>query len=163
MKSFPLKSFRCSFLYRTALPAVILSAMAAVSQFAWSQYARKSNISKGPRAVGLIQLQSNGKARLIPVAIMVDGKFYDAGSYKADPVPMALDFETVYEGFRTGVSQGLMTVTQPGHLKSTWIAEGTWLPAGSKPASTRKKAETPNIEEKDEPPKLHRGAPQSAP
>ncbi len=152
MKSFP----RRPFLYRTALSAVILLGALGITQFAWSQYARKSKVSKGPRAVGLIQLQSNGKARLIPVAIMIDGKFYDAGSYKADPVPMALDFETVYEGFRTGVSQGLMTITQPGHLKNTWIAEGTWLPAGAKPASSRKKAEVPNIEEKDEPPKLHR-------
>lgn len=134
-----------------------------MTQLCWSQYARKSKVSKGPRAIALIQLQSNGKARLIPVAIMIEGKFYDAGSYKADPVPMALDFETVYEGFRTGVSQGLMTITQPGHLKSTWIAEGTWLPAGAKPASSRKKAEVPNIEEKDEPPKLHRGGTQSAP
>ena len=152
MKSFPLRPF----LYRTALPAVILLTAVGITQFGWSQYARKSKVSKGPRAVGLIQLQSNGKARLIPVAIMIDGKFYDAGSYKADPVPMALDFETVYEGFRTGTSQGLMTITQPGHLKNTWIAEGTWLPAGAKPASSRKKAEVPNIEEKDAPPKLHR-------
>jgi hypothetical protein len=144
------------------LSAVILLAAIGATQFGWSQYARKSRVSKGPRAVGLIQLQSNGKARLIPVAIMIDGKFYDAGSYKADPVPMALDFETVYEGFRSGVSQGLMTITQPGHLKTTWIAEGTWLPAGDRPASARKKAEVSSIEEKDEPPKLHRGSDKSA-
>jgi hypothetical protein len=138
------------------LAAVILVAIAGITQLSWTQYARKSNVSKGPRALGLVQLQSNGKARLIPVAIMVDGKFYDAGSYKATPVPMALDFGIVYEGFKTGVSQGLLTITQPGQLRHTWIAEGDWSPAGAKPASTRKKAEIPNLEEKDEPPKLHR-------
>ena len=123
----------------------------------WAQFGRKSTVSKGPRALGLIQLTANGKARLTPVAVMVDGKFYDAGSYKASPVPMALDFGVVYEGFRTGVSQGLLTITQPGQLGHIWIAEGTWLPAGSKPTSSRKKAEIPNIEEKDAPPRLHRG------
>lgn len=126
-------------------------------ELGWAQFGRKSTVSKGPRALGLVQLTANGKARLTPVAVMVDGKFYDAGSYKADPVPMALDFGVVYEGFRTGVSQGLLTITQPGRLGHIWIAEGTWLPAGSKPASTRRKAEVPNIEEKDAPPRLHRG------
>ncbi len=71
------------------------------------------------------------KARFIPIAIMMDGKFYDASSYKAAPVPMALDFGVVYEGFRTGVSQGVFTITQPGQLNHAWIAEGTWLPAGA--------------------------------
>ena len=121
-----------------------------------AQYGRKSS-SKGPRALGLVQLLPKGKARLIPIAIMVDGKFYDAGSYKGKPVPMALDFGVVYEGFRTGVSRGIFTITQPGQLNHTWIAEGTWLPAGAKPPETSKKYETPVIEDTDAPPKLHRG------
>jgi hypothetical protein len=87
---------------------------------------------------------------------MVDGKFYDAGSYKGKPVPMALDFGVVYEGYRTGVSQGLFTITQPGQLNHAWMAEGTWLPAGAKPPETSKKYETPVIEDKDAPPKLYR-------
>lgn len=126
-------------------------------ELVWAQFGRKPTVSKGPRALGLIQLMANGKARLTPVAVMVDGKFFDAGSYKATPVPMALDFGVVYEGFRTGVSQGILTITQPGQLGHIWIAEGTWLPAGAKAPSTRKKAEIPNIEEKDAPPRLHRG------
>jgi hypothetical protein len=101
-------------------------------------------------------LTPKAKARLTPIAIMVDGKFYDAGSYKGKPVPMALDFGVVYEGFRTGVSQGLFTITQPGQLNHAWMAEGTWLPAGAKPPQTSKKYETPVIEDKDAPPTLHR-------
>ncbi len=120
------------------------------------QYGRKPASSKGPRAVGLIQLSPKGKARLTPIAIMMEGKFYDAGSYKAAPVPMALDFDTVYEGFRTGVSQGVFTITQPGQLNHVWIAEGTWLPAGTKAPEKSKKYSTPVIEDKDAPPVLHR-------
>ena len=149
---------RRSSLYRSAgLAVTLLAAVLIVVELGWAQFGRKSTVSKGPRALGLIQLTPSGKARLTPVAVMVDGKFYDAGSYKATPVPMALDFGVVYEGFRTGVSQGLLTITQPGRLGHIWIAEGTWLPAGSKPTSSRKKAEMPNIEEKDAPPRLHRG------
>jgi len=124
-------------------------------------YGHKPASNKGPRALGLIQLSSKGKARLTPIAIMMDGKFYDAGSYKAAPVPMALDFGIVYEGFRTGVSQGVFTITQPGQLNHVWVAEGTWLPAGAKAPETSKKYSTPVIEDKDAPPVLHRRSDQA--
>ena len=154
-------------LYRNARLAVTLLGCAALA-WTWvecptaaaqgtiARYGRKP-VSKGPRALGLIQLYPNGKARLIPVAITVDGKFYDAGSYKANPVPMALDFDVVYEGFRTGVSQGLFTITQPGQLNHVWMAEGVWLPTGVKAPEKGKKYETPVLEDKDAPPRLHRG------
>ena len=139
------------------MPGVILLGGLIAAPLAPSQVARKTKVDEGPRAVALLQLGENGKGRLFPVAIMVDGKFYDAAAYKAMPVPMALDFDIVYEGFRTGISQGLFTIKQPGHLGRAWIAEGTWLPAGAKVPDTHLKAEAPVIEEKDEPPKLHRG------
>jgi hypothetical protein len=104
-------------------------------------------------------MASNGHVRLLPITIMVDGKFFDAASYKANPVPMALDFGVVYEGFRTGVSQGTFTITQPGQLAHSWVAEGTWLATGAKPPQKSLKAEMPNIEEKDAPPTLKRGSP----
>ena len=121
------------------------------------RYGRKAAADKGPRALGLIQLSPKGnKGRLTPIAIMMDGKFYDAGSYKAMPVPMALDFDIVYEGFRAGVSQGVFTITQPGQLNHAWIAEGSWLPAGMKAPEKSKKYAAPVIEDKDAPPVLHR-------
>ena len=122
------------------------------------QYGRKPASVKGPRALGLVQLSPKGKARLTPIAIMMDGKFYDAGSYKAAPVPMALDFGIVYEGFRSGVSQGVFTITQPGQLNHVWIAEGTWLPAGAVDPHQHKKYSAPVIadDDKEGPPVLHR-------
>jgi hypothetical protein len=82
----------------------------SVAQTTSAQLARKAKEAKGPRALGLVELSADGKARLIPIAIMVDGKFYDAGAYKASPVPLALWSETVYEAEKTGVSQGLFTL-----------------------------------------------------
>jgi hypothetical protein len=149
-------------LYRNRRLAVTLTAMlllalaSSMAQGPLQRYGHKPPSTKGPRAIGLVQLSPKGKARLTPIAIMMDGKFYDAGSYKAAPVPMALDFGVVYEGYRTGVSQGFFTITQPGQLNHNWIAEGTWLPAGSKAPETSKKYSTPVIEDKDAPPVLHR-------
>ncbi len=62
---------------------------------------------------------------------MVDGKLYDAGTYKATPVPMSLGGETVYEGMRNGISQGLFTVTDARKVGGSWFAEGRWVAGGS--------------------------------
>jgi len=157
-------------LYRNRMLAVTLAALAwlagswLVAQVSIPQYGHKAASTKGPRALGLIQLSPKGnKGRIIPIAIMMDGKFYDAGSYKAAPVPMALDFGIVYEGFRSGVSQGFFTITQPGQLNHVWIAEGTWLPAGSKALEKHKKYTAPVIadDDKNGPPVLHRRAEKS--
>src|SRR6202165_1801368 len=166
MEFSPRRSLLHRKLYRNRLFAVTLAALVllasswlvvqAAAQDSMPQYVRKAASNKRPRALGLVQLSPKGKARLTPIAIMVDGKFYDAGSYKAAPVPMALDFGIVYEGFRSGVSQGVFTITQPGQLNHVWIAEGTWLPAGMKAPEKSKKYSTPVIEDKDAPPVLHR-------
>jgi hypothetical protein len=132
---------------------VLICAAGAV----FAQFARKTAISKGPRAIGLLVMNPKGKPRLVPIAIMVDGRFYDAGAYKASPVPMALDVGTVYEAERTGNSLGLFTVKQVLQQKNKFIAEGTFLKEGETPPSTAKKAESkPREEEEDRPPVLRR-------
>jgi hypothetical protein len=133
---------------------VLLAVSGAI--LASAQVAKKTKEAKGPRALGLLELSSNGNARLLPIAIMVDGKFYDAGAYKASPVPLALWSETVYEGEKTGVPQGLFTVGEamrsgPGN----WFGQGKWLPAGSEPKK-RHSASKPRMEEEEGPPKLRR-------
>ncbi|MGO9685483.1 MAG: hypothetical protein ACLPTZ_23395, partial [Beijerinckiaceae bacterium] len=134
-----------------------------MAQAPLQSYGRKAAADKGPRALGLIQLSPKGKkGRLTPIAIMMDGKFYDAGSYKAMPVPMALDFDIVYEGFRTGVSQGIFTITQPGQLNHVWVAEGTWIPAGERIPEKHKKYSAPVIEDESGPPVLHRRSEKAA-
>jgi hypothetical protein len=164
MESSPRRSWLHRKLYRNRLCAVTLASLTwlasswLVAQGPMPQYGRKPVSVKGPRALGLVQISPKGKARLIPITIMVDRKFYDAGSYKATPVPMALDFGIVYEGFRTGVSQGVFTITQPGQLNHVWIAEGTWTPAGERVPEKHKKYSAPVIADEDNngPPVLHR-------
>src|SRR5208282_5927466 len=127
---------------------------------------KKPKKVKGPRAVGLVQFNGNGKATLIPVAILVDGKFYDASAYKADPIPMALESGTVYEAEQSGDSQGLFTVNGALHSKSPaspqpWIGSGSYLPQGAEaPKTTRKAEDVPvgmDTSGSDEPPRLTRG------
>jgi len=153
-----------STLYRTGWRGVICAVLMLIGVAAWAQFARKNTVSKGPRAVGLLMMPAKGKPRLIPVAIMVDGRFYDAGAYKANPVPMALEPGTVYEAERTGESLGLFTINQDLQQKNNWIAEGTYHANGEQVASSGHKAETKPREEADEgPPKLKRSGSESKP
>jgi hypothetical protein len=123
--------------------------------FMTAQVTRKGK-GKSPRALGLVELTPDGKARLIPIAIMVDGKFYDASAYKASPVPLALWSETVYEGETNGVSQGLFTVAGAVRAGTNWFAEGKWQPAGSAPAKQRHADSKPVLENDEGPPTLRR-------
>src|ERR1700733_809874 len=107
---------------------------------------KKPKNGKEPRAVGVLQLSSGGKGTLVPVAILIDGRFYDASAYKADPVPMALESGTVYEAEQSGDSQGLFTVNGALHSKSPaspqpWIGSGTYLPQGAEAPKAARKAE----------------------
>ncbi|MDP9160812.1 MAG: hypothetical protein M3O09_11380 [Acidobacteriota bacterium] len=117
-------------LYLSARWLVISSALAPLFfQVAGAQRAAQKNVSKGPRALALVEVPPKGKAHLIPVTIVVDGKFYDASAYKAAPVPMALEYGTVYEAFRAGISQGFFTVGGVLHEDATWRGEGKWQSA----------------------------------
>jgi hypothetical protein len=117
---------------------------------------------KGPRAVGLLQLNSSGKGTLVPIAILVDGKFYDASAYKADPVPMALESGTVYEAEQAGESQGLFTISGALHSQNPgspnpWVGAGSYLPHGAEAVKTTHKAEDVPVgldSSGDEPPRL---------
>jgi hypothetical protein len=118
-----------------------------------------------PRAVGLLQLNKSGKGTLIPIAIRIDGKFYDASAYKANPVPMALDGGTVYEVEKTGQSQGLFTVSGALHNQNPnsatpWLGAGQYVLNGTVAASKIHRAEDKprGIEGADSgPPRLTRG------
>ncbi len=126
----------------------------------------------GPRAVGVLQLAANGKASLLPIAVLVGGKFWDATAYKADPIPMALEPGTVYEAERTGSSLGLFTVNSALHsnavnVPTPWLGTGAWVPAGAEKPKTALKAETVpvGIDTSDAPPRLTRSgsAPKQTP
>ena len=145
-------------LYLTAGTVVILAGLALMfGQTAPVQSTHREATRKGPRALGLLELPANGKARLIPITVMFDGKFYDAGSYKASPIPMALQQDTVYEAVRTGVSQGLFTVIGAFHRGNEWVADGKWEPADAAPPKKRApELPAPRDDDQDKPPVLRR-------
>ncbi len=166
------------FLYRTLGSAVILGLLGTPVSVSFAQEEKplivpggnrpqqnkKPKKGKDPRALAVLQFNKGGKATLVPVAILIEGRFYDASAYKADPVPMALESGTVYEGEQGGDPQGLFTVSGALHgtgLGSThaWLGSGTFLPQGSESPKTGHKAENRPVgmdDSGDEPPRLTR-------
>jgi hypothetical protein len=169
----PFQSTSRSTLYRTTQWRVISGVFAvgiflqtALPPTVPAQAGHAAKTSKGPRALGLLELAPNGKAHLIPITILIDGKYYDASAYKAAPVPMALWSDTVYEAVRTGVSLGLFTVTGALQRKDAndaieWMAEGTWQSASdikAKPAKKPLQSIPRGMNEDEGPPVLRRGS-----
>ena len=97
-----------------------------------------------------MQLLPNGKARLVSITILYDVR-YDASAYKASPVPMALESGTVYEGVRTGVSQGLFTVTGALQGNNTWVGDGSWQSASAIAAAKEAAAKRKEVMSKPAP------------
>jgi hypothetical protein len=165
-------SFLVALLACVALPAVLVTAQEDRPQITPGERKPPRKKDAGPRAVAVLQLAANGKASLVPIAILIGGKFWDATAYKADPIPMALEPGTVYEAEQAGSSLGLFTVNSALHsnavnVSTPWLGTGTWLPAGAEKPKTELKAETVplGIDTSDAPPRLTRGTstPKDAP
>lgn len=93
---------------------------------------RTSKPKKSPRAIAVVRWQTGaqGKAvpRLLPVAILEDGKYHDASLYRATPRPMALEPGVVYEAQDKGEVLGYFTVKSFGRNTATrqWFGLGEW-------------------------------------
>jgi len=83
---------------------------------------------RGPRAIAVVEFLPGGGMRLVPVALWIEGHYYDASLYGANPEPMALEPETVYEAQSLGEPTGVFTVTTPKQVNGNWVADGTWRP-----------------------------------
>jgi hypothetical protein len=155
-----------------ASSAVLVAAQEELPQITPGERKVPRKKEAGPRAVGVLQLAADGKATLVPIAILIGGKFWDATAYKADPIPMALEPGTVYEAERAGSSLGLFTVnsalrSNAVNMATPWLGTGAWVPAGTEKPKTALRAETvpAGIDTSDAPPRLSRGgsAPKEAP
>ena len=83
---------------------------------------------RGPRAIAVVEFLPGGGTRLVPIALWINDRFYDASLYGANPEPMALEPETLYQALTYGEPAGWFTVTTPRDVNGNWVAEGQWKP-----------------------------------
>ncbi|HZD93662.1 MAG TPA: hypothetical protein VE133_05365 [Candidatus Sulfotelmatobacter sp.] len=96
--------------------------------------------------------------RVLPITILDENRFWDAGIYKATPRPMALENGIVYELQKSGIPAGYVTIVN-GANDHGWAALGKWQPL----AETRKSEPPPPAPAGDDRPVLHHGNAPSAP
>ena len=92
-----------------------------------SQSSAKKN-KRGPRAIAVVEFLPGGGTRLVPIALWIDDRFYDASLYGSNPEPMALQPETLYEATDYGEPAGFFTVTTPKEINGNWVGDGQWKP-----------------------------------
>src|SRR6476646_6408958 len=113
------------------------------------------------RATAMLEVTTDSagivSTRVVPVTILDEGTFHDAGIYKATPQPMALDKGIVYEGQASGIPVGYATILSSTNNKG-WTALGKWQLAEAKKAPT-----PPPVATGDDRPLLHRGDAAPAP
>ncbi len=83
---------------------------------------------RGPRAIAVVEFMPNGSMRLVPIALWIEGRYYDASLYGANPEPLAIEPETVYEALSLGEPTGTFTITTPQQVNGNWVADGNWRP-----------------------------------
>jgi hypothetical protein len=98
------------------------------------------------------------------VAILVDGKFYDANLYRATPRPMSMDSGILYDVLHEGNKVGTFTIgAAAAEPSGVWIADGKVKPiveekAPSEISTTGKSGSTAKraADDEDKPPVLRR-------
>ena len=82
--------------------------------------------AKRVRAIAVVELLAGGGARLVPIALWMEGKYYDASLYQANPAPFVLQPGTVYEAQNYGETAGIFVVNTPQLSNGGWIGDGRW-------------------------------------
>jgi hypothetical protein len=129
----------CHYLYRK--PAVLaITTLLSLVATGFAQSTSKTKKEKGPRALALLELPAGekGSPRLIPLAILEKGRFWDATVYLADPRPFALDPGNVYEAERSGQPVGFFTVAEARQTGQRWVGLGEWQPNSAKNSGSGK-------------------------
>ena len=130
---------------------VTIGAVAAFTQ---------SRKERPPRALAVVDVLGNGRARLTPVAILIDGKFYDANLYRATPRPMSVDQDIIYDVLRAGKQVGTFTVGAVNQVSGVWVADGKIKEPKPERApseiSASKNAPKRSSDDEDKPPVLRR-------
>jgi hypothetical protein len=113
------------------------------------------------RATALLEFTGDASGvmtpRVIPITILDEGSFHDAGIYKATPRPMSLGDGVVYEAQKTGQPVGYVTVGRATKKEDIWTALGRWQPVSSAPKAQASASPTGGpVNPADDRPFLHR-------
>jgi hypothetical protein len=85
-----------------------------------------------PRAVSILEWVGDpGKpvaSRIVPLSVFVNGAYQDGGLYMAQPAPLTVENDTLYELQQAGVPKGTFYVAGGVEVSGAWFGYGQWKP-----------------------------------
>ncbi len=85
-----------------------------------------------PRAVSILEWVGDpGKpvaSRIVPLSVFVNGQYQDGGLYLAQPAPLTVENDTLYELQQAGVPKGTFYVAGGQEVGGAWFGYGQWKP-----------------------------------
>jgi hypothetical protein len=159
--------FRLSHLYRSLLALIVAALIVLLAMGSLTPpLPAQSNKQTGPRALAVLAWSGDSSTPdpatsiLEPVAVYVEGRFYDATVYQNQPEPLAVSPGVLYDVLKSGDAIGTFTVGLPRQQGDTWFGLGRYEAKGAVVAKA-KPAPPPktNSGNADDRPHLRRGTP----
>jgi hypothetical protein len=110
-----------------------IAAFGASFTLAQSATSTKLKPRTEPRAISVLEMDAKGRARMVPVTILYQDRYYDASQYQSNPVPMALEPGNVYDVLQSNMLVGLFTTSTAQQLHGNWIGLGNWKAKSKEP------------------------------
>jgi hypothetical protein len=90
-----------------------------------------------PRAVSILEWVGDpGKpvaSRIVPLSVFVNGQYQDGGLFMAQPAPLTVENDTLYELQLAGIPKGTFYVAGGEEVGGAWFGYGKWKPLAPPP------------------------------
>jgi hypothetical protein len=144
-----------------ALPLLLMLAPFAMAQYPGRIKPEEQKKPDEPRAVSVLEWVGDpGKpvaSRIVPLSVFVNGRYQDGGLYMAQPAPLTVENDTLYELQQAGVPKGTFYVAGGQEVDGAWFGYGKWRPL-TPPKPPKKLAPSkvpPKVVEDNDPDRPH--------
>jgi hypothetical protein len=115
-----------------AAPLLLLLAPVAFAQYPGHIKPEEQKKPDEPRAVSILEwVGAPGKpvaGRIVPLSVFVNGQYQDGGLFMAQPAPITVENDTLYELQLAGIPKGTFYVAGGQEVEGAWFGYGKWKP-----------------------------------
>ncbi len=126
------RHFRAAALLLIPLPLLLALAPLATAQYPGHIKPDEQKKPDEPRAVSILEWVGDpGKpvaSRIVPLSVFVHGQYQDGGLFMAQPAPLTVENDTLYELQLAGIPKGTFYVAGGQEVEGAWFGYGKWKP-----------------------------------
>ncbi len=115
-----------------AAPLLFILAPVAMAQYPGHIKPNEQKKPDEPRAVSILEwVGAPGKpvaGRIVPLSVFVNGQYQDGGLFMAQPAPLTVENDTLYELQLAGIPKGTFYVAGGQEVEGAWFGYGKWKP-----------------------------------